>query len=146
MLVQIYIEIITTGRFECCDGKYACVLEVEINGQPVSRTHYGAWTDISIQRLQLRACITAMSHITKESEIEIHINAPAIAAAFDNKTKENTGKNADLWNQFRELCEPHLVTICHEKRNICTPALRAELKNREIPAKPDKEMKQEKLK
>ncbi len=143
MLVQIYIEIVTTGRFECCDGKYACVLEVQRNGHPVSRTHYGAWTDISIQRLQLRACITAMEHIIKESEVEIHINAPALAAAFEHKTLQNEGKNADLWNRLMSLCEPYLVTVIHEKRNICTPALREELKDRPIPSSPDKNMKQE---
>lgn len=138
MLVKIYIETITTGRFDCCDGKCSCVLEVTQNGQPMSKTHYKRWTNTTIQRLQIRACIMAMEHMTRASEIEIHINAPALVSQFP-KRKEETARNADLWNKFISLCGKHKVTMIHEKRNICTRAMRNVLKTTEIEAEQDRQ-------
>lgn len=132
MLVKIYIEILIAGRFDRCKGKYSCVLEIEHNGIPVSKVHYGAWKEISLQRLQLRACITAMEHMVRESEVEIHINAPSIKSMFTSEKTSFPAKNKDLWKRFMELCEKHLVTIVQEKQNICSEAMRQQLKNMDI--------------
>lgn len=139
MIVKIYIETVFAGRFECGKGKCACVLEVDWNGQPVSRTHYGAWKDITIQRLHLRACIIAMKHITKESDIQIYINAPALALEFEKRIQGVKGPNEDLWRELRRLCNPHFVTVTHQKRTICTPALQSKLKHKVLLEQPDKE-------
>lgn len=143
--INIYITQTFRGRLDGGEGKFYIVLElIDQEGIPHTREHMKGYTNTTKNRLDLLACIEALSHVTEACEITIYIDSRYMAGNEGRLSRwEAEGwisgqgqiKNQDLWKQYREAAEKHLVTILamkdHSYRNVSNMELRKEIELQE---------------
>lgn len=147
--VDAYIDYQFKGNFAAGTGKISIVLElVDQEGIPHTREHYCGYSNTTNIRLCILACIKALEKFKKPCEIEIHINSSYIDLNVNGgKIEEwlvsnwiSNGKeikNKDLWQQYIELADKHLIIVKNEKRNSYTGVMEMELEKREIELQED---------
>lgn len=110
-----------------CDGSYIYVLEyITKSGQVCTISGAGREENVSRQRLELTAILTAAKRIGKTSAVRVITPCGGILAPVKNGWLEKwegngwkNGKNepvhnADLWQQLAEIMKKH--TFSEEKR------------------------------
>lgn len=109
MEVTIYIDVYHTGHLKKGTGTYNIMLEYIKNGEPLTREYYEGVKNTSKNRLAIKACISALSHMTKTCSIKIIINSQYVVNSINQNWDKS--KNADLWQQLLEAMAEHNVTF-----------------------------------
>lgn len=129
--VNVYIELMFSGKFNNGFGKYSIVLEIMVEDIPKTKVHYGECENITNHRLAITACIDALQKFKEPCKINIHMNAPYVVATASRSDK-SICKNEDLWQQYDKMAKDHQIEVIQEQRNSYSPAMRLELKKREV--------------
>lgn len=98
MKVDIFITTKWKGNFAKGKGSYGIILQVEQNGNPITKEHYAGWDNLSIQKLQVRSVTEAIQYITRPCDVVIHTDSFYIVFVIDEKN--TNGKYQELWETF----------------------------------------------
>ena len=111
--VDVYIA--TAGGVKAKEGRYGYVVEyITPNGYTSTRQGFEREQDTTSQIMTLKALVNALRVLNKPCDIELHIPDPYIRGAMVSGKYQIWGdnvKNADLWQQVRELTKDHNLTV-----------------------------------
>lgn len=94
MKVDIYIITLWKGtNFAKGSGAYGILLEVVKAGTPYTKEHYAGWENLSYPKLQLRAVVDALWHMSQDH----------VTGAWESKC--NNGKYMGLWDSLKQRVE-----------------------------------------
>lgn len=134
--IDVYIEQVWSGNFASGTGKFSIVLELKKDGQLYTKEHFKGYKGTSKNRLPILACIEMLKCMKVPCEIKAHIDSPYMTGAMpflDGWKKDlKSHKNADLWEKYIELAEPHTIEFIQEKHNEYSPAMKVQIEVKEI--------------
>jgi ribonuclease HI len=127
MEVTIYIDVYHTGHLKAGTGSYNIMMEyINSKGEPKTKEYYEAITGTTKNRTALKACISALTHMTKTCNIKIVTNAQFVVNAI-NQNWDKT-KNADLWQQLLQGMSQHIVTFAYDMTNSYSTYMYTQMK------------------
>lgn len=116
MEVTIYIDVYHAGNLKAGTGTYNIMLEyINSAGEPKTREYYEGLHNTSLNRTAIKACISALSHMTKTCIIKIITNSQYVVNSINQNW--NKQKNADLWQQLFMAMSGHKVTFEYSLSN-----------------------------
>lgn len=116
MEVTIYIDVYHSGHLSKGTGTYNIMLEyIASDGTPRTREYYEGFNHTSKNRTALKACISALEHMTKTCVIKIIINSQFIVNSINQNWDKR--KNADLWQQLLQVMSQHKVNFEYDMTN-----------------------------
>ena len=126
--VTIFIDVKFNGQLKCGTGTYTVVLEAMKNGEPKTKEHFYGFTNTTKNRTAIRACISAMNHLTTPCKVKLIINSRYMVQAAgqgwyktwlyaSTNAKNEPAKNIDLWQQLSDLLDSHEVTLEYAASN-----------------------------
>jgi ribonuclease HI len=150
MEVNIYIKIFFTGHLSKGKGIYYIILEfITSEGEPATLEFVEGFQPITKNRTALKACIKAMSRLTKRCLVNIHINNRHVTETinqgwffkwnFEDWTHNGEPiKNADLWQQLFKFFDEYNTKLFFEETNQYTAYMENQSKHEEIVYQEDK--------
>lgn len=116
MEVTIYIDVYHSGHLSKGTGTYNIMLEyITPKGEPKTREYYEGIKNTSKNRLAIKACISALSHMKKTCNIKIIVNSQFVVNSMNQNWDKR--KNADLWRQLLMSMSEHKVTFEYSATN-----------------------------
>lgn len=117
--VDVYIA--TAGGVKAKDGRYGFVTEyITPNGHTSTRQGFEKEADTTSQKMTLKALVNALRVLNKPCEITLHIPDPYVRGAVESgkyRMWDDHIKNADLWQQVKELAENHSLEVAPDGSN-----------------------------
>jgi ribonuclease HI len=136
MEVTIYIDVYHTGHLKSGTGSYNIMLEyIDSKGEPNTKEYYEGITGTTKNRTAIKACITALEHMTKTCNIKIVTNSRFVVNAI-NQNWDKT-KNEDLWQQLLQSMSQHNVTFVYDMTNPYSSYMYTQMKKAKIEFKED---------
>lgn len=147
--VNIFIDIYFQGQLKHGTGTYCIVLEYIKNGTPYTKKYIEGLTNTTSNRTAIKACITALQHLTKQCQVTIIINSKFVYNAVnqewykawlksDTNKKGEPAKNLDLWKRLSEKLSEYWVGIKYEPTNKYSTEMYMEFKKAKINYEEDK--------